>query len=510
MNTIAVKVGLFILITSILAGYLIITFDRQGFRNYVAKYYVYFNEVSGLSIGADVTIKGVKAGRVENIEIEKGKVKITIALNKNIPLYQNAKAYIRVLGLMGDKYIYIDPGNPEYGILPTGSYIHQSEIYGTTEDAFNKVSRLVDNINKAIGNGRLQKLIEDIDGLAIETKTLVAENRKNLKQSIENIQKLTSSLSDTLPKLVSKMEKVADNLEKITGDNKDDIREIIASLKEITKTLKKQTPETLENIKIASKEAKEILQENRGNIKESLQKIKESTEKLNEILTKINKGKGTIGKLINEDEFYNNVNEGVKSLSKPFKVIYDSQLNVYMYGEKHTGNKDEKAGMAISLAPKYDRYLYIGLLSNSNGSIKKIESYTQNGTTTTRIEKNLNLLFDIQYARILWETNYGNLWVRAGLKESTGGGGVDWWFNKNFRITTDFYKFNRRYATDGTTKPEFDAGIFYKMEKYPLFVKLGGSDLLSKEYRGFYFGAGLMFTDNYLKYMMGAFTGVKP
>lgn len=510
MNTIAIKVGLFVLLTAVLAGYLIITFESNGFSKSVANYYVYFDDVSGLSKGADVVVKGVKAGKVDDITIEGNKVKVKIGFMKDITLYQNAKAYIKMLGLMGDKYIYIEPGSPEYGVLSKGGIIQYGTTYGSTDEAFNKVSQLVDNINQAIGNGRLQKLIEDIDSLAVETKYLVAENRKNIKKTVDNIQQITASLKETLPSLIEKMNKVADNLDQITSDNKNDIRDIVASLREITKTLKEKLPSTMDNINIASKEAKDILGENKDNIRKSLENIKKATEKLDKILAKIDKGKGTVGKLVNDDSLYNNVNEGVKSLSKPFKIIDESNLEISMYGEHHTGNKDDKAGISVSLFPKNDRYIYVGLLSNSNGSISEINEYTQNGTTKRETKKNYGILFDIQYARRLWETKYGNLWVRAGLKENTGAGGLDWWFTKNFRITTDIYKFNRKYETYGTNKPEFDAGIYYKFGKTPFFVKFGGSDLIAEKNRGFYIGGGLQFTDNYLKYMLGALGGTKP
>ncbi len=509
MNT-TVKVGLFVLLTSIVAGYLIITFDTQMFNKSKKVYYAYFNEAPGLSVGADVSVKGIKAGKVENITLEGNKVKIKIGFTKDIMIYKNAKVYIRTLGLMGDKYVYIDPGTPDAGVLPEKGVISKTKVYASTEDAFESASKLMDNINKAIGNGKLAKLIEDIDKLAVETRQLVAENRKNLKKSIDNIEKITSSLKTSLPTLIAKIEKVADNLEKITGENKEDIREIVKNLKETTIALKEKTPKTLKDIDSAAKEVKNTLHENRSDIKASIEKIKSASKKLDEILEKINEGKGTLGKLVNEDDMYNNINEGVKAFSKPFKILLDSELDIYMYGEKHTGNKDEKAGFAVSLAPNYDRYLYLGLLSNSNGSITEVEEVNQNGQVSTRATRNLNILFDVQYAHTLWETKYGNLWVRAGLKESAAAAGFDWWFNKNVRITSDFYKFDREYSTDKTDKPEFDLGLFYKFEKYPLYLKFGGSDLLAKEYRGFYFGAGLMFSDEYLKYMIGSLGSFRP
>jgi phospholipid/cholesterol/gamma-HCH transport system substrate-binding protein len=509
MNT-AVKVGLFVLITAVVAAYLIITFDTGAFSKSKKVYYAYFDEAPGLSVGSDVSVKGIKAGKVENITLEDGKVKVKIGLNKDIQLYKNATVSIRTLGLMGDKYLYIDPGTPSAGVLASGGVISNTKVYATTEDAFESAAKLMNNINEAIGNGKLAKLINDIDQLAVQAQTVVSENRENLKKSIENIEAITASLKQTLPDLISKIETVADNLEKITGENRQDIRDIVKNLKETAIALKEKTPKTLEDIDSAAKEVKSTLQENRTNIKVSIDKIKSASEKLDEILAKINEGKGTLGKLVNEDSLYNNVNEGVKAFAKPFKILLDSDFNIYMYGEKHTGNKDTKAGFAVSLAPNYDRYIYLGLVSNSNGSVTQVDEVTQNGQTTRYVKKSMGVLFDAQYARTLLETKYGSLWVRAGLKESSGAGGLDWWFNKNIRITSDIYRFNRKYSSDGTNKPELDIGFFYKFDKYPLYLKFGGSDLIADKYRGVYVGAGLMFSDEYLKYMIGSLGSIRP
>ena len=115
LNT-QLKVGAFILLMSFIAGYLIITFGKGGFDRNLVPYYVYFDDASGLRKGSEVQIKGVKAGRVDEITIdENGKVKVKILVDEKFPLYKDAKVYIRTLGLMGDKYIYIDPGTAKSG-----------------------------------------------------------------------------------------------------------------------------------------------------------------------------------------------------------------------------------------------------------------------------------------------------------------------------------------------------------------------------------------------------------
>ncbi len=516
MSGISFKVGIFVLLTALISGYLIITFDSKNWTGDTKEYFLYFDDVSGLSKGSDVSVKGLKAGKVKDIYFENEKIKVVVAIKKDIPIYADAKAYIKTMGLMGDKYVYIDPGSPNNKILEEKSSIKRTITLASAEDTFNDISVaakkfeiLMDNLNEAVGNGRLTQLIDNINSLAIETRQVVAENRENLRKSIENIEKITSNLRKTLPPLVNKLNRIADNLEEITGENKDDIRQIVISIRNVAKTLEDKLPETIDNINVASKKAKEILSDNQSDIRDAVKYIRSSAKKLDAILAKINEGKGTLGKLVNEDSLYNTVNEGIKDFSKPFKVINESKLYVSLFGEQHTGNKDRKAGASIILMPKDDRYIYLSLLSNSNGNISEVEEVNTNGSVSTRTKRDLNILIDLQYAREVWKTDYGNLWVRAGIKESSAGAAVDWWFNENFRFNVDVYKFDRKYAWDEPNAPELDMGFFYKFDKTPLFFKFGGSDLLVDEYRGIYVGAGLMFTDDYLKYMLGLSNAVR-
>ncbi len=505
-----VKVGLFVLVSALVAAYLIITFDKDRFAGETKTYVVYFDDAAGLSKGADVNVKGVKAGRVKDLGIENTKVKVIVAVKKDVPIYRDARAYIKTMGLMGDKYVYINPGNPQTGELPPNSVIANTKVYPSTEDTFSEIAlaakkfqMLMDNLNRALGDGKLERLITDVDRLAVEAQTVVAENRENLKKSIENIAYITESLKKELPTLITKIEKVADNLEQITGSNKEDIRRLVVALRETAEILREKAPETIDNINEAALEAKSILQENHKDINVAIKNIEESSKKLNQILTKLNEGKGTLGKLINEDDMYNNINEGIKSFSKPFQVIDESKLYVSIFSEAHSGNDDRKAGIGLTLMPNYDRYIYVALLSNSNGNVTKVEEKYSNNVVYKTTTRTLGMLVDLQYARQLIQTQYGNLWVRAGLKESSGDIGLEWWFKDNLRLTSDLYKFSRKYEWDKPSKPELDVGMYYRLEKTPLFFKVGGSDLLVDKYRGIYIGAGLRFSDNYLKYMLG-------
>ncbi|NPA53911.1 MAG: MCE family protein [Aquificae bacterium] len=512
MNSkLAFKVGLFVLLVSAIAGYLIIMFNGKGFGVDTKEYYIYFDSVEGLSPGADVQVKGVKAGKVNSISIENGKVRVDISIREDITLYKNARAYIKTLGLMGDKFVYIDPGTPDAGELLSGNPIPQAQVYASTEDvmasvssAAEKLAQFIDNLNTAVEKGNLEELIVNIRQLAKHTDELVQENRKAIKETIENIRVLSLSLRKDLPILIAKLEKAADNIGTIAGENRKDIRLLIANLREVSKALKEKTPQVLENMNKAVSVIGETVDENKDEISKTIKHLEKSAEKFEKILAYIEEGKGTIGKLIKEDKLYEEVRGGIKSFTKPFALVEKSTLDIMLYGEKHTGNTDAKAGMAAMFSSKPDRYIYIGLLSNSNGSITKKDIYISGDQVTTQIKKDYNILFDIQYARKFLTWHDKEFWVRAGIKDTTADAGIDIKYSKNLWFTSDLYNFDRDEVPGEPKNPQLDIGFRYRFEKYPFFIKAGGSDLLNSQYRGIYIGGGFVFRDDDLKYLLGA------
>jgi len=506
------KVGIFVILTSFIAAYLILTFSDKEFGVEKKFYYIYFDEVGGLSIGADVEVKGVKVGRVEDITFEKNnRIKVKVSIKSEVPIYRDAIAYIRTYGLMGDKYVYIDPGHPESGKLASGDFIVRSKIYATTEQTFataeevaGKLSKLIDQLSKSLEKGDLERILRGLGDLIDNANKILSKNEKNIDQSLENVKYITSDLRKNLPSLIKKLDKVADNLESITSENKENLKELIANLRETSEALKKRTPDLIEDVDQAAVQVRDVIKENRPDVRVSVANVKESSEKLKNILEKVDKGQGTIGKLINEDKLYKSANESIEAFSKPFKVLMDSEFDISIYGEKHTGNEDAKSGIAFIMSPKDDRYYYLGFVNNSNGSISKIEESVTGGVPTEKIQKKFGILFDIQYARKLIKFKNSGLWFRGGLKESSGDIGIDYTYKNNFKISTDIYKFDRSKFEGEPDNPELDIGINYYFKKNPIFVKFGGSDLLNDNVRGIYIGGGFLFSDEYIKYLLGA------
>ncbi|MGV8059842.1 MAG: outer membrane lipid asymmetry maintenance protein MlaD [Smithellaceae bacterium] len=106
-------VGIFVVFGLLCVGYMTVKLgkvDILGDKSYslVAK----FTTVAGLRIGSPVNILGIDVGRVEQITMDQENLKavVKIKIKKDIKVYDDAIASIKTEGLIGDKYLNIDPG----------------------------------------------------------------------------------------------------------------------------------------------------------------------------------------------------------------------------------------------------------------------------------------------------------------------------------------------------------------------------------------------------------------
>src|SRR6056300_1434023 len=109
-------VGLFMIAGFLALGYLSLQmgefsiFDLE--KNYSLE--AEFENVSGLKVGAGIEIAGVNIGKVARIKLgEQGLAKVTLLINQDIKITEDAIASIRTQGFIGDKYIKIVQGADE-------------------------------------------------------------------------------------------------------------------------------------------------------------------------------------------------------------------------------------------------------------------------------------------------------------------------------------------------------------------------------------------------------------
>jgi phospholipid/cholesterol/gamma-HCH transport system substrate-binding protein len=82
-----------------------------------------FTSVSGLRAGNPVNMLGLNVGRVENLSMDQAdqKAVVELRIKNDVKIYDDAIASIKTEGLIGDKYVSIDPGGAGTVLEPGGT-----------------------------------------------------------------------------------------------------------------------------------------------------------------------------------------------------------------------------------------------------------------------------------------------------------------------------------------------------------------------------------------------------
>jgi len=246
--------------------------QNESLQKTTFSFKVIFNNSQGIDISDDVRMLGKKIGRITGTEIigQNIAVKLTVDNSYSFKIPIDSDIEITQSDLMGSKFISIYPGNDkENFILPDETILGIStEVASLTED----VSRFAKKINDTYGQ----------------------KQKEQVKNTINNIESASNQIDSFITK----------NLDFITDEDKEHLHSLLL------------------NIDTASLYLSELLNEESKNIKESIQnfnltmkKIPLLSEDLNtaildlkDIIQKINNNQGTLGKIINDDSLYGNVN----------------------------------------------------------------------------------------------------------------------------------------------------------------------------------------------------------
>ena len=122
-------VGIFVVIGLIAIAYMTVKLGNVGFlgeNTYTL--YAKFNKVTGLRTGNPVTMLGLNIGRVESFKLDQKDqlVVVDFKIDNGIEIYDDAIASIKTEGLIGDKFVSIDPGGSGE-LLKNGDTITDTE-----------------------------------------------------------------------------------------------------------------------------------------------------------------------------------------------------------------------------------------------------------------------------------------------------------------------------------------------------------------------------------------------
>lgn len=243
--------------------------------------YAVYDEVDGLLVGANVMINGLSIGNVTELEFLKNSTKILVTLKVKDELNFSSKstASIYETGVLGGLAISIEPLFDRESIVQTGDTLRSSVRPGLTE----LINRQIEPLSR-----QLQSTITSVDSIfSGASSVLNKQTQLNIKESIEVLTSAINSINNS-----------AYIIEGTLTEKNDKISKTIDNIESISENLSKVTKEL-----------------NEFGLSNVLVDLKESTEGINSVIQNLNSDSSSLGKLINKDELYENLNSSILSLN---------------------------------------------------------------------------------------------------------------------------------------------------------------------------------------------------
>jgi phospholipid/cholesterol/gamma-HCH transport system substrate-binding protein len=213
---------------------------------------------------------------------------------------------------------------------------------------------------------------------------------------------------------------------------------------------------------------------------------------LQDVTDKINQGKGTIGKLINEEETVNNLNEGLTGINRYVNKAEQFRTFLSYRGEYLFDKSNLKSYLDMKIQPNEDKFYILGLVADPRGK-RTIKDRTVAGVTTREEEWDKSgLLFNAQIGK-----RFKDVVLKGGLFESTGGFGFDYMaIHDDLKLSFEAFDF----AED--RRAHLKAAAEYRFFKH-LYLTAGWDDFISNQGNSSpYAGLSIRFEDDDLKYLL--------
>ena len=265
--------------------------------------YTIYDEVEGLVSGAKVTINGLSVGKITNIDFlpNTTRILVTMSIRDELNFSKKSKALLYETGIIGGLAVAIQPVFEDGNNIFSGDTLVSDVRPGMTE----LINRQIEPLAAKITN-----MLSSADSLFLGVSNILGnETQVNLKNTLENLSLTTNNLN-----------KASSSLIKILEENKGDLKKTFNNFAETSLNLKSITDSISE-----------------AKISKTVNEFNKTINGLNSIVAIIEAGDGTIGKLVNDVDLYNNLTKAsdeLESLINDFKNHPKRYINFSVFGKK--------------------------------------------------------------------------------------------------------------------------------------------------------------------------------
>ncbi len=519
-------VGLLFLAAVVLLVYMFRTVESDtGADGDVYTVKARFDDVSGLVKGSRVTVSGIPVGTLSRVRLDPDnprKALVEVRLGRDVVLpeglpdpagaYRNGTLIRRLQGsLLGDYYLEIVPGLDGPPIAD-GGFIRNVVSTSGLDAVLSKMDQGADIVPA------LNKILVDLTAVTANLKGTLGGDQggermvaiaDSVAKSAENLERITADVrtfmegglagqSQSVVEIIKNVERFTTNAERISAQSGQLIAESLENLRAITADVRGIVGQSGPDVQKSLGTVKGTLEK----VEESLDILQETLDTLHHVARKVDRGDGTVGRLVNDDKLVNDLEDTMSGASDFVTKVVRLQTRVGVQSDYFVRHGGFRTAFQVRLQPRDDMFYLFELVDQPRGTVS---SYLRTTVTDAPSEgasagkpvtvtesvstSRERLRFSLQLAKRLWFTTW-----RLGLIESTGGVGldVDVW-KRHLTVSAECFDF----GVDGAN-PRLRTYLQFQFLRY-FFLSAGGDDLVNADGRDAFVGVGLRFLDEDLK-----------
>jgi len=299
-------------------------------------YYVEYHNVDELTATSPVLIRGLRVGTVASVELSDDlqTVTATLDIDRGIVLAKGTEALVVSTSIMGGKAVVLKTPGPceEDDCHKSGDYL-PGRVQGLFESLLGD-SDIEEYVEKAkVG-------LHEVFGSLADTLTSpeaaseIAKSFRDIQMILANIEGITRQLNNSMGDYDARIISTLENVDSFTGmlaDNNDDISETLSNLRKLTSDFNDaEIGKKAANIMASTEDAV-------ASLDATMAKADSALLQINILLSDMNDGQGTMGKLMKDEELYNNLNSTARDLDlllQDFRLNPKRYVNVSVFGKK--------------------------------------------------------------------------------------------------------------------------------------------------------------------------------
>lgn len=473
----AFKVGLLLLVALLAAGglYRFVVLRASGGNGY--KVYALFRDASGLVPRSRVTMAGIAIGTIESIRLEHGMARVDLLINRDVQLFDDATVSRRASSLLGEFNVVVAPGTQGRRVVGADENIRVLQEGTTTDDILNNVNAITlrvraitdragDVFGTDEGRRQMAETLRNLQETTAEANRLVHANSETITHALRNVDHITQQADPRVRQILDNLNHASARVDRIIEENQPGIRDTVGSVQD-----------TMHNAREASRDLRETLAH------------------VNRISDGVERGEGTVGRLLRDDHLVNETESVVEGVNEFVGPLARLQTIVGLRSEFNFVAGSLRSYIEVRLQPRENQYITFQIVDDTRGQTTRsstiITSTNPNEPhrwVRTEETTQSGFRFTLQLAR-----RVGPATFRFGIMESTGGTGIDLHlFNDRFEMRTDLFDFS------SNVYPRLRLALAFEVVQRA-WILGGVEDALNGPRTDYFLGAMLRFRDEDLR-----------